>query len=65
MTIRLFAKSGRAKALSILALATATLLGTAAVAQSADELDISAETPWYEAFTLSLNEDLPPSLDQE
>tara|TARA_R110000868_G_scaffold229089_2_gene482056 strand:- start:12371 stop:12841 length:471 start_codon:yes stop_codon:yes gene_type:complete len=37
----------------------------AAPAQPATPGDLGVETPWYEAFTLSMNENLRPGLDLE
>lgn len=54
-TLSAFAKSLRAPALG----AALALCAPAALAQEADD----TETPWYDAFTLSLNEDLPPALE--
>ncbi len=80
MSIRMFTRLGKAKTLGASALASALILcAPAAFAQdqtnpdqanavetqaSAPETILPAETPWYEAFTLSLDQDLPPSLDE-
>ncbi|MBR9825004.1 MAG: hypothetical protein GYB36_04270 [Alphaproteobacteria bacterium] len=65
MIIRKSTFTGHAKALGITAFASTLLLcAPAAMGQDAPEAVPQSETPWYEAFTLSLNEDLPPSLDE-
>lgn len=60
LTFDMTAHCVRASALG----AALVLCAAPALAQQQDALSASAETPWYEAFTLSMNETVHPSLDQ-